>query len=448
VIGVFSSFVTFSQVVKPLTFFSFSSGRDQTSIFAKNNGMAIPGKILIKDYDYALPASRIAQFPVERRDESKLLIWKEGKITESIFARIGDDLPSNSILVFNDTKVIHARLIFSKSTGATIEVFCLEPLLPVTEIQASFAQTASCTWKCLVGNVKRWKDGILVKSFILDGKSYYLSAEKKETLGDGCFSITFNWEPSELSFSQILELAGMVPLPPYITRPSAAIDNSRYQTIYAKHEGSVAAPTAGLHFTERAMEFLMKKNIAFKNVTLHVGIGTFRPVSVENIGSHIMHSEKVSVKLPVIKDLAINLQKPVFAIGTTSVRTLESLYWLGVKIIVDGVRSHPKIHQWDPYNTIYDKNIPCSEALSALANYVKKTGNETYTGNTALMIVPGYRFRIVEGMVTNFHMPQSTLLLLVAAFIGQSWRTAYQYALDHDFRFLSYGDACLFFKKE
>jgi S-adenosylmethionine:tRNA ribosyltransferase-isomerase len=404
--------------------------------------------IRIKDYDYTLPAFRIAQFPAEGRDESKLLIWEKGKISESVFERIGDNLPVNSILVFNDTKVIHARLIFSKSTGATIEVFCLEPLLPYTEIQASFAQTASCTWKCLVGNVKRWKDEILVKSFILAGKSYTLSAEKKEILGDGCFSIAFNWEPSELSFSQILELAGMVPLPPYITRPSALFDNSRYQTIYAKHEGSVAAPTAGLHFTEKTMEILKKKNISFKDVTLHVGIGTFRPVSVENIGLHIMHSEKVSVKLQVLKDLASNLQKPVFAIGTTSVRTLESLYWLGVKIIVDGNNHYPEIHQWDAYNSIYDKNIPRSEALSALANYIEKSGSEEYTGNTALMIVPGYKFRIVEGMVTNFHMPQSTLLLLVAAFIGQSWKTVYQYALEHDFRFLSYGDACLFFRKE
>jgi S-adenosylmethionine:tRNA ribosyltransferase-isomerase len=409
--------------------------------------MAVP-HIQIKDYDYALPASRIAQFPVEQRDESKVLIWKEGKITESIFARIGNDLPANCILVFNDTKVIHARLIFSKNTGATIEVFCVEPVLPVTEIQASFAQTASCIWKCLVGNVKRWKEGMLVKSFILEGKSYLLSAEKKETLGDGCFSIKFKWEPSELSFSQILDLAGMVPLPPYITRPSTSLDSDRYQTIYAKHEGSVAAPTAGLHFTEQTMESLKKKNISFKNVTLHVGIGTFRPVSVENIGLHIMHSEKVSVKLEVIKDLAGNMKKSVFAIGTTSVRTLESLYWLGIKIIVDGDRRHPEIHQWDAYNSIYDRNIPCSEAMSALANYVEKTGNKTYTGDTALMIVPGYRFRIVEGMVTNFHMPQSTLLLLITAFIGESWKTVYQYALEHDFRFLSYGDACLFFRKE
>ena len=410
--------------------------------------MPIHGNIHIKDYDYPLPPARIAQFPLEQRDGSKLLIWKEGKITESVFAKIGDELPEDSILVFNDTKVIRARLIFSKSTGATIEVFCLEPLSPVTEIQASFAQTSSCTWKCLVGNVKRWKDGILQKTFVLEGNPYTLSAEKKENLGDGCFSILFRWEPSELSFSEIIDRAGMVPLPPYITRASTTLDSSRYQTIYAKHEGSVAAPTAGLHFTESTLQTLNKKNISFKKVTLHVGIGTFRPVSVEDIAAHIMHSEKVSVELSTIRDLVRDIQKPIFAVGTTSVRTLESLYWLGVKLITDGDDRHPEIHQWDAYDPGYERDIYCAEALSALADYLVKTGCDRYTGGTELMIVPGYRFRIVKGMITNFHMPQSTLLLLVAAFIGIDWKVAYEYALSHDFRFLSYGDACLFFRRE
>ena len=266
--------------------------------------MEAPGDIYIKDYDYPLPASSIAQFPLEQRDGSRLLIWKEGKITESIFTRIGDDLPEDSILVFNDSRVIHARLIFSKSTGATIEVFCLEPLSPVAEIKSSFAQTGSCTWKCLVGNVKRWKEGILEKSFELKKESYILRAVKEENLGDGCFSIQFHWEPSKLTFSEILELAGMVPLPPYITRASTSADSRRYQTIYARNEGSVAAPTAGLHFTEQTMEDLKKKNITFKNLTLHVGLGTFRPVSEENISKHIMHSERFSVELTILKDLA------------------------------------------------------------------------------------------------------------------------------------------------
>lgn len=410
--------------------------------------MPIPGNIRIKDYNYSLPPSRIAQFPLEKRDESKLLIWKEGKISTSVFAKIADELPEESILVINDTKVIRARLIFSKNTGATIEIFCLEPLSPFTEIQASFAQTASCTWKCLVGNVKRWKDGIIQKSFVLEGNSYILSAEKKENLGDGCFSILFRWEPSGLSFSEIIDRAGMVPLPPYITRASTHLDSSRYQTIYAKHEGSVAAPTAGLHFSEPTLRILKKKNISFKNVTLHIGIGTFRPVSAEDISAHIMHSEKVSVELSTLRDLVHDIQKPIFAVGTTSVRTLESLYWLGVKLIIDGNGRHPEIHQWDAYDPIYDRDIPCKEALSALANHLAITGYDGYIGGTELMIVPGYRFRIVKGMVTNFHMPQSTLLLLVAAFIGPDWKRAYEYALQHDFRFLSYGDACLFFRRK
>jgi len=409
--------------------------------------MPAPGNIHIKDYDYPLSPSRIAQFPLEQRDQSKLLIWKEGAITESVFKQIQDELADNSILVFNDTRVIRARLIFSKNTGATIEVFCLEPLSPHTDIQAAFAQTASCTWKCLVGNVKRWKDGILEKSFILEGNHYTLSAEKKENLVDGCFSVIFRWEPSALTFSDIIDHAGRMPLPPYITRASTVLDDSRYQTIYAKQQGSVAAPTAGLHFTAATLEILKKKNIRLENVTLHVGIGTFRPVSVENISDHTMHPEKVSVAQSLIRELAENPGKPVFAVGTTSVRTLESLYWLGVKLIVLGDH-HPEIHQWDAYDPGFDKDIPCSLALNALADYLDRTGSDSYTGATQLMIVPGYRFRIVNGMVTNFHMPQSTLLLLVAAFIGPEWKTAYEYALEHNFRFLSYGDACLFFKRE
>ena len=410
--------------------------------------MPAPGNIHIKDYDYPLPVSRIAQFPLEKRDDSKLLIWKEGRITASVFAKIGDELPDESILVINDTKVIRARLIFSKKTGATIEVFCLEPLSPSSELEASFAQTASSAWKCLVGNVKRWKNGIIRKSFMQEGNTYSLSAEKKENLGDGCFSVLFRWEPSGLSFSEIIDRAGMVPLPPYITRASTPLDYQRYQTIYAKYEGSVAAPTAGLHFTDPVLRILKKKKISFKNVTLHVGIGTFRPVSVEEIADHIMHPEKVSVALSTLKDLNRKKQKPVFAVGTTSVRTLESLYWLGVKLIIDGDHTHPEIHQWDAYDPKYDSDISCMEALSVLANYLEKTGCGSYTGRTELMIVPGYRFRVVDGMITNFHMPQSTLLLLVAAFIGQEWKVAYEYALQHDFRFLSYGDACLFFRKE
>lgn len=410
--------------------------------------MPVPGNIRIKDYDYPLPASRIAQFPLEQRESSKLLVWKEGDIRESVFSRIGDELPEDAILVVNDTRVIRARLIFSKNTGATIEIFCLEPLFPVTEIQAAFAQTKTSTWKCLVGNVKRWKEGNLKKSFVLEGNPYTLSAEKKESLGDGCFSISFSWEPAGSSFSEIIEHAGMVPLPPYILRAPTTRDASRYQTVFARQEGSVAAPTAGLHFTEPVMEILEKKNITIHKVTLHVGIGTFRPVSADNIADHTMHSEKISVGLSILKELISQSKRPVFAVGTTSVRTIESLYWLGVKLIVRGTEHPPEVHQWDPYEPDFNRNIPVAEALSTLAAYLEKSGYDRYTGATELMIVPGYRFRIVQGMITNFHMPQSTLLLLVAAFIGPKWKTAYEFALRHEFRFLSYGDACLFFRKD
>lgn len=409
--------------------------------------MAAPGNIRIKDYYYDLPASRIAQFPLENRDESKLLIWKEGRISASEFTKIGDEIPGGSILVINDTRVIRARLIFTKNTGATIEIFCLEPISPSPDIQAAFGQTVSCTWKCLVGNVKRWNNGIIQKSFAGNGNTYVLSAEKKENLGDGCFSIAFTWQPSGVSFSEIIEHAGLVPLPPYITRESSSIDSKRYQTIFAEHEGSVAAPTAGLHFSEKTLQILEKKNITTEKVTLHVGIGTFRPVSVENIAGHMMHAEKISVALSTVRDLIRNHQRPVVAVGTTSVRTLESLYWLGVKLIL-GAGSGPRLLQWDAYDPLYDRDIPPLQALSALEQYIVNTGGDSFQSSTELMIVPGYRFRIVDGMITNFHMPQSTLLLLVAAFIGPEWKNVYEYALQNEFRFLSYGDACLFFKKE
>ncbi|MCX6245654.1 MAG: S-adenosylmethionine:tRNA ribosyltransferase-isomerase [Bacteroidetes bacterium] len=407
--------------------------------------MAIPGNIRIKDFDYPLPPERIAQFPLENRDASKLLIWEKGKIRESLFSAIGSELPSGSILVFNDTRVIHARLIFSKSTGATIEIFCLEPLEPTTNIATAFAQSGSCTWNCLIGNVKRWKEGILEKTFSQNGQSWILTARKKENLGDGCFSVEFCWEPSMLSFSAIIERAGLVPLPPYITRASVPLDDTRYQTIYAKNEGSVAAPTAGLHFTEGILYTLKKKNISFGHVTLHVGIGTFRPVSADDIASHIMHAEKISVRISLIRDLIGKDRRKVMAVGTTSVRTLESLYWLGVKLITGGKDQFPVVNQWDPYDPDLDTGITASDALNALKTWLENNGQENYSGSTSLMIVPGYRFRIVDGIITNFHMPQSTLLLLVAAFAGDSWRSAYDYALRNDFRFLSYGDACLFF---
>ncbi len=403
-----------------------------------------PG-LSITDFDYLLPPEQIAQFPLENRDASRLLVCKDSVITEDLFSGIGNYLPEKSLLVFNDTRVIRARLIFAKETGATIEIFCLEPIAPVKEMQAAFAQKELCTWSCLVGNLKRWKEGRLVKHFEIEGEHFSLFAEKKEALGDGCFAIEFHWEPANLAFSTVLERAGLVPLPPYINRASSETDHSRYQTIFAHYEGSVAAPTAGLHFTESVLEELRKKEISAEKVTLHVGLGTFRPVSAPDISQHIMHSEKIIVQPELIRQLAVNTTRPVVAVGTTSARTLESLYWLGVKLIVDGDGLHPEISQWDPYEERFSTGIPRQEALSALLDYLERKGMSEYSGSTQLMIVPGYSYRIVNGLITNFHLPQSTLLLLIAAFIGDDWKTAYQYALEHGFRFLSYGDACLFF---
>jgi len=403
-------------------------------------------KINPRDFDYHLPPERIAQFPLENRDASKLLICSDQVVTEDIFSNIGDYIPSESLLVFNDTKVIHARLIFSKTTGATIEIFCLSPLSPAQELHDAFKQTGGCIWKCLVGNVKRWKGELLKKEFIHLGEKYVLFAHRKENLGDGCFAVEFHWEPENRSFLDIIEFAGLVPLPPYITRAAADLDAIRYQTIYAQNEGSVAAPTAGLHFTKSVLQSLRQKKCLFENITLHVGIGTFRPVSSPDISAHIMHNEQISVMKNTIITVLENLGKPLIAVGTTSVRTLESLYWSGVRLLIDGNDIHPEVQQWDPYQERYEQDISVEKALTALVEYLDRKKLSGYSGTTQLMILPGYKFRFPDGILTNFHMPQSTLLMLVSAFIGEKWRTAYDFARQHDFRFLSYGDACLFFK--
>jgi S-adenosylmethionine:tRNA ribosyltransferase-isomerase len=407
--------------------------------------MNTAANIRISDYDYLLPPEKIAQFPLPERDSSKLLVLRDGKISETIFSNVDQFIPENSFLVFNDSKVIRARLIFTKSTGATVEIFCLEPVLPTAEIHGAFQQKENCTWSCLVGNVKRWKNGILIKEFTLDGKEYQLFAEKMEEAGDGHFLICFHWEPSSLTFSEILEVTGRVPLPPYITRGDSTVDESRYQTIYAKHEGSVAAPTAGLHFTDALMDSLKNKNIAFEKLALHVGVGTFRPVSTPTLAEHIMHNEKIVVPVKLIRDLLKHPERPVVAVGTTSVRTLETLYWAGVKIMRDKTGEIPEINQWDPYEDKYSSSFTTNEALTALISNLERKKLTEFSTATQLMIVPGYSFHLVTAMITNFHLPQSTLLLLIAAFIGDGWKHVYNYALANDFRFLSYGDACLFF---
>jgi S-adenosylmethionine:tRNA ribosyltransferase-isomerase len=401
-------------------------------------------QITIKDYDYTLPAGRIASFPLPVRDDAQLLIMRHGDIMTGKFSGISRFLPAGSLLVINETKVIRARLLFSKPTGSRIEIFCLEPLKPVSEIHAAFLQKGSCTWKCLVGNRKRWKEGGLSRKIDVKGLDAWLYAEEEELLSDGSSQIRFKWEPPALAFSEILDSVGDVPLPPYITRETIPEDILRYQTVYARDDGSVAAPTAGLHFTGSLQDQLMAEGFSFAGVTLHVGVGTFRPVTSLTIGEHEMHSERITVSLHTIETLTGRKESPVIAVGTTSARTLESLYWMGTRLLNGDLSDPFSVGQWDPYRE--DQNLPpVRESLECLASLLRKEKMDTLNGETRLLIAPGYKFRVVQGLITNFHMPQSTLLLMVAALTGPAWRSAYQYALAHDFRFLSYGDACLFF---
>jgi len=400
--------------------------------------------VAISNFNYFLPKEKIAKFPLEIRDASKLLICKNGEIEQSDFKVIDKYLPENALMVFNETKVIQARIIFSKSTGATIEIFILEAVEPVSEIQSAFQQTSGVVWKCFVGNSKRWKSGVLEKKFIYKGKNCKIFIERKEKLENSSL-IKFKWHPEDISFSEIIEKIGLVPLPPYLNREAVDSDKERYQTVYAKNEGSVAAPTAGLHFTENVLNKIKNRNISFGKINLHVGAGTFKPVIAEKISGHTMHFEKISIDISLIKRILKNIDGNIIPVGTTSVRTLESLYWYGVKLIVDKQNEKTLfIEQWDPYNKKYNIDLPVKEVLNFLISFMEKNEINIISGSTQLMIVPGYKYRIIKGMVTNFHQPQSTLLLLVAAFIGENWKKAYDFALENDFRFLSYGDSCLF----
>lgn len=401
--------------------------------------------INLSDYNYPLPRTRIAQYPLKKRDESKLLIYKNRKISSAVFSEIPEFLPSDCLMVYNETRVIQARLPFIKDSGAAIEIFCLEPHWPTSEIQQAFIAKGEVHWKCLVGNSKKWKSGALTKIISIDGQYVQLWANRLEK-GESDFLISFSWQPQSLSFSQILDCAGIVPLPPYMDRQAEPDDKNRYQTIYAHSEGSVAAPTAGLHFTPEVMKKLAKKNIQTTDVTLHVGAGTFKPVSSDSIEGHEMHTEQINISKNTIEKLLENLDKPLIAVGTTTTRTLESLYWHGVKLLTGQNNSKLiDIKQWDPYQPGLNTSIDNQQALNAILSEMKKNDQDHISGQTQLMIVPGYRFRFVDILITNFHMPKSTLLLLVSAFIGEDWKTAYQYALNNDYRFLSYGDSCLFF---
>ena len=398
-------------------------------------------------FDYELPEERIAQYPLPERDASRLLVCGDKGISDDVFSSAGNYLPARSLLVFNDTRVIHARLRFRKPTGSFIEIFCLEPLPQGTDIQAAFSQKVSSRWKCLVGNLKRWKSGPLHLEAVHGNRPLKLAVAYETPLEEGTHAIRFTWEDPALSFAEVIENAGTIPLPPYIGRDAEPGDRERYQTVYAANDGSVAAPTAGLHFTGPLLDSLSERGMEFARVTLHVGAGTFKPVTASAVSDHVMHVERIQVSAAVIGQLLCNTDRPVVAVGTTSARTLESLYWLGVHLVrMPG--SHPSVGQWDPYHHPDDKEISREEALGALLSYLQHSGADGFSGETRLMIVPGYRFRILSGLVTNFHMPRSTLLLLVAALAGERWREAYEYALEHGFRFLSYGDACLFFEKK
>ena len=388
-------------------------------------------QIDISDYNYNLPDERIAKFPLEKRDSSKLLTYISGNVSTNVFSSLPEILPANSCLVFNNTRVIQARLEFFKSTGSRIEIFCLEPQEP-SSYELSLSSTQSCVWKCMIGNLKKWKGEVLKKEVGAD--NLVLEAERLEINGNTSY-IKFSWN-NGVSFAEVLDLLGELPIPPYLNRKTQESDKTTYQTVYSKVKGSVAAPTAGLHFTPEVISALHTKGIKTMELTLHVGAGTFQPVKAEEIGGHAMHAEKIEVSKVFIQSLIENLGK-IVAVGTTSVRTLESLYYLGVQI--HNGDTSLLVNQWEPYES--EKVLSAREALEAILNYMEKTQSNILYATTQIMIVPGYKFNIVNVLITNFHQPKSTLLLLLAAFVGEKWRELYEYALNNDYRFLSYGDS-------
>lgn len=404
--------------------------------------MQHPSDISIDEFTYDLPQEKIATFPLEQRDSSKLLVYKAGEISESLFNRLPDFLEKESLLVFNTTRVVRARLNFLNSKGQTIEIFCLEPDSMSVELSGAMATQKTINWNCLVGNLKRWKEGelnltsgeLILKAKILEKAEQFVH-------------IQFSWEPVHLSFSEVLERLGNIPIPPYLKRESQEIDQDRYQTIYAKQEGSVAAPTAGLHFTPAVLKSLELHSVSSLSVTLHVGAGTFKPVKSETMQGHDMHAEWLDVTYETIEHLAVKNNKKLIAVGTTSLRTLESLYWMGLKVFYD-----PHLHleqleikQWEVYD-LTSKVIPLADSLKALLTWMESRGMKNLVCHTQILIAPPYQLKVADGIITNFHQPKSTLLLLIAAVVGDAWKEIYDYALAHDFRFLSYGDSSLLLK--
>jgi S-adenosylmethionine:tRNA ribosyltransferase-isomerase len=422
-------------------------------------------KIQIKDYSYELPDERIAKFPLENRDQSKLLIANQAPTQASHpvpdieisststqqayqidqYRNLANHLPANSFLVFNNTKVVEARILFQKPTGGVIELFCLEPDSIYPDITSAMLQKGKVHWKCLVGGAKKWKEVFLEKTIIDHGQAITLKA-RRVAQGAEAYLIEFSWSNTQMSFAELLHIAGLIPLPPYLNRVAVQTDAERYQTVYAKHDGSVAAPTAGLHFTEGVFASLAAKGITKDFVTLHVGAGTFKPVKADAMEDHEMHAEFIDVSDAFIENLLSRLGNPIVPVGTTSMRTLESLYWLGLKTMANPTisLSNLTVHQWDPYER--NEAFSASIALASLLQWMKAQQLNRLITKTQIIIAPGYQFRICSGLITNFHQPQSTLLLLVAALIGDTWKKLYNHAMNNEFRFLSYGDGCLIWK--
>ncbi|CAN5221420.1 S-adenosylmethionine:tRNA ribosyltransferase-isomerase [soil metagenome] len=395
------------------------------------------------NYNYPLPEEKIAKFPIKNREEAKLLIYKNKEISHTYFKSIGDHLPQNSLLIFNETKVIPARIFFSKSSGAIIEIFLLKPINPVP-IHLAMTENHSCTWSCLVGNKKKWKNNeILIKEIDINNSTILISVQLNDLKNP---EVNFTWDDKRITFSQILEAMGEVPLPPYLRRKATLEDKPRYQTVYGRNEGAVAAPTAGLHFTETLLKELKNKDYKFDFLTLHVSAGTFQPIKDENILQHPMHAETIIIKKKNIESL-LEHGRTVIAVGTTSMRTLESLYWYGIKLL-ENLESSFFVEKLYPYqnNTL---SLPSKkEALEVVLNYMERQNLEQITGITEIFIFPGYQFKICRGLITNFHLPQSTLILLVASFVGTKWKEIYQSALENNYRFLSYGDSSFLFPEE
>jgi S-adenosylmethionine:tRNA ribosyltransferase-isomerase len=445
--------------------------------------MPHPRDLPIDAFDYTLPDHRIARFPLPERDASKLLIYRDGIISESIYAQLADQLPEGSVLVFNNTKVLEARLVFTKESGGAIEVFTLEPSGVYPSMEIALAQQGSVEWNCLVGGAAKWKPGTILKKIIANGNEYLQLEADRVAKTEDAFRIRFSWTPSHLTFPEVLHLAGQVPLPPYLKRAATPEDGTTYQTVYAQRQGSVAAPTAGLHFTESIFRQLETRRIASLYLTLHVGAGTFRPVKSTTIEGHEMHSEYIDLQRATIQSLR-DAEGPIYAVGTTSLRTLESLYWMGLRCMQNPEISAEQlvVGQWDPYASIdwertaeqgmdtnrsaytsvqrddlFDKMMNANrdgyvsntrdssreESLSHLLAWMDARSMTQLISRTQILIAPGYRFRMIRGLITNFHQPKSTLLLLIAALVGDNWKRIYQYALDHEFRFLSYGDGSL-----